>query len=379
MDERRALARWRLVLGQFANRALPNALGGCAGYDRMDSLLDYLYGREYARRKLRAPGGGQDRSGGLASEGISVPEWVTKVRELFPRETVELIERHALERYEMTELVTDPEVLRKFEPSYELLKTVLAFRHLMQGEVLELARRLVRKVAEELRRKLESEIRRTLWGRLSRQHRSPLRVSRNLDVRRTIRDNLKNYQPERRALLVERLHFFSRVRRHNPWHILMAVDCSGSMMDSVIHSAVMAGIFHALPSLRLHIVAFDTRILDLTDQVADPTELLMSVQLGGGTLIARALDYCEGLVSQPHRTILILVTDFEEGGPPGDLVRAVRRLAESGVRVLGLAALDPEARPIYDRAMAQRCADAGAEVAALTPLALAEWLGKVIG
>jgi Mg-chelatase subunit ChlD len=168
------------------------------------------------------------------------------------------------------------------------------------------------------------------------------------------------------------------VERHLPWHIIMAVDCSGSMMDSVIHSAVMAGIFKGLPAVRVSLVAFDTAVVDVTEQADDPTEVLMSVHLGGGTDIAGALRYCEGLVLAPARTIVVLVTDFFEGGPPAVLPAVIKRLREAGVRVLGLAALDAQANPTYDHQMAERCVAAGAEVAALTPRRLAEWMAKVI-
>jgi len=248
----------------------------------------------------------------------------------------------------------------------------------MAGPVLETARALVRKVVDDLRRRLAREVRQVLWGRLNRQRRSRLKVARNLDFHRTIRANLKHYDRDKKRLVVEALHFWSRTERHMPWHIILAVDCSGSMMDSVIYSAVMAGIFRGLPALRVSLAAFDTSVVDLSDQADDPTELLMNVQLGGGTDIAGALGYCETLVQNPQRTILVLVTDFCEGGSPTGLVLAVKRLREAGVRVLGLAALDEKAQPAYDRQMAERCVAVGAEVAALTPQRLAEWLAKVL-
>ena len=384
--DEQALARWRLVLGRFADRCLgggqdtggPGA-GGQRRYGQMDRVLEYLYGREYAGRGVRS---GQPRDGSrgadLSESVLAIPDWLNEVRELFPRDTVEIIERHALDRYGMTELVTDEEVLKKLEPSYELLKAVLTFRHLMKGPVLETARRIVRKVIEELRQKLAREIRPILWGRLNRQRRSRLKIFRNLDWQRTIRANLKHYDRDQRRLILASLHFFTRVERHMPWHIIMAVDCSGSMMDSVIYSAVMAGIFKGLPSLRVSLVAFDTAVVDLSDQVDDPTELLMNVQLGGGTDIAGALGYCETRVQYPHKTIVVLVTDFCEGGPPNALLAAIKRLREPGARVLGLAALDAKAEPAYDRQMAEQCVAMGAEVAALTPQRLAEWLAKVL-
>lgn len=365
------LARWRLVLGRFAQETLP--CGGGKGYGRMERALDYLYGREYGGRGVRAGG-----AGSLDPSVLAIPEWLREVRDLFPKETVEVIEGHALERYRMTELVTDEEVLRRMEPSYELLKAILTFKDLMDGPVLEVARGIVRRTVEEIRRRLERDVRRTLWGRLSRRHPTRHKVARNLDWRRTIRENLKRWDPERRRLVVEKLHFLSRVDRHLPWHVILAVDCSGSMIDSVITSAIMAGIFASLPSLACSLVAFDTSVVDLTDQAGDPTRLLMSVQLGGGTDIGGALAYCESLVRSPQRTVVIVVTDFCEGAAPSALLAAIRRLRGAGARVLGLAALDERAEPQYDRDMAEQCAAAGAEIAALTPGRLAEWLGRIL-
>jgi Mg-chelatase subunit ChlD len=380
--------RWRLILGRFAEPCLGGAGGQGSCQSRMDRVLDYLYGREYRGRGVRGAGGGgagagddddnESRYGGAGPSIFSVPEWIQQVRELFPGDTAEIIQRHALDRYGMTELVTDAEVLKKLEPSYELLKAVLAFKGMMKGEVLEVARKIVRQVVEDLRRRLAKEVRQVLWGRLNKQRRSRLKVLRNLDWPRTIRANLKNYDTRRKQVVLGSLHFFSRVDHQLPWHIIMAVDCSGSMMDSVIYSAVMAGIFKGLPALRVSLAAFDTAVVDLTDEIDDPTELLMSVQLGGGTDIGGALQYCESLVRTPTRTIVVLVTDFFEGGHPGGMIQTIKRLCESGVRVIGLAALDAVAQPAYDREMAERCVAAGADVAALTPQRLAEWLGRIL-
>ncbi len=371
-----AIRRWRLVLGRFAEGELGPA--GAAGqrYDRMDRVLDYLYGREYAQRSVRAARG--NRSAGSGPSALVLPDWLAQVRDLFPRETVEVVERHALDRYGMTELVTDREVLEKLEPNYELLKAVLTFRGLMKGEVLETARRIVRCVVDDLRQKLAREVKQVLWGRLNRRRNSLLKVAKNLDVRRTIRANLKHFDVRRKRLVLDRLYFHSRIQHHLPWHIIMAVDCSGSMIDSVIHSTVMAGIFKGLPAVRVSLIAFDTEIVDLTEAASDPVEVLMSVQLGGGTNIGKALMYCETLVQQPTRTMVVCVTDFYEGAAAANMLGAVKRLREAGARVLGLAALDERAQPVYDHELAARCVDLGAEVAALTPLRLAEWLAKVL-
>ena len=202
------LGRWRLILGRFAEPCLGAAGGAGSKQCRMDRVLDYLYGREYRGRGVRGgvgqgkgaagrDGESESREGGDAESVLAVPEWIQQVRELFPADTAEIIQKHALDRYGMTELVTDAEVLKKLEPNYELLKAILSFKGMMQGEVLETARKIVRHVVEELRRKLAKEVRRALWGRLNKQRRSRLKVLRNLDWRRTIRANLKNYDKER--------------------------------------------------------------------------------------------------------------------------------------------------------------------------------------
>ena len=330
----RALQRWRLVLGRFADEGLGAGLTGDEA--RLDAALEFLYGREYAGRGARDA----DRTGSLDSSRLTVADWLREVRELFPRETVEIVERHALERYGMSELVTDPAVLERLEPNYELLRAILTFKGLMTPPVLDLARRVVREVVEDLRRRLVPEVRRAFAGRIRRHLHSRRPLAQNFDWRRTVRANLRHYDPARRRLIIAHPQFFARVEHHLPWHVILAVDQSGSMTDSVIHSAVMAGILAGLPALRVSLIVFDTSVVDLTGYIDDPVEALMRVQLGGGTDIGQAVAYCETLLDLPARTVVVLVTDFFEGGAPERLVAGVRRLREAGARVLGLAALE---------------------------------------
>jgi len=370
--------RWRLVLGRYAQKRLSSGCAECGRggpADRMDGALEYLYGREYESRGLRPDSPIQP--GSLDDSVPTLVDWLGEVRELFPRETVEVIEKHALDRFGLVELVSDPETLERLEPSEDLLKTLLALKGHLGPEVLEIARRIIRQVVEDLRQRLEMEIRRAMSGRLSQHRHSPVAIAANFDALGTIRRNLKNYDPERRQIVLAEPRFFERNTRRLPWDVIICVDQSGSMAGSVIHSAVMAGILSGLPTFRVRLVVFDTNVVDLTSEADDPVEVLMQVQLGGGTDIARALRYCAQLVENPQRTVLVLVTDFCEGGSPADLVQVVAGLAESRVRLLGLAALDGDAYPHYDRAMAQRLADRGMEIAALTPGQLAAWLVEV--
>jgi Mg-chelatase subunit ChlD len=366
--------RWRLVLGRYAQQQLGDGAALGPKQQRMERALDYLYGREYRGRGVRA----EQSAGSLDPSVLSVPHWLNEVRELFPKETVERIEKHALDRYGMTELVTDPAVLAKLEANMDLLKAVLTFRGQMKGAVLQEARRVIRKVVDEITRRLQTEVRNTLTGRLNRFSQSRMKVAANLDWRTTIRRNLKNFDRERNRIIVDDVRFFSRVQRRLPWTVILCVDQSGSMTESVVHSAVMAGILAGLPLVKVKLVVFDTAVVDLSDHADDPVEVLMSVQLGGGTDIGKALTYCTQLVDDPLRTVLVLVSDFCEGASPGILIGACRKLAEARVKLLGLAALDDRADAIYDRQMAERLAEAGMEIAALTPGKLAEWLAAVI-
>ncbi|MDQ0468545.1 VWA domain-containing protein [Labrys wisconsinensis] len=370
------LTRWRLILGEAADGACRS--GGCTlsgGALAMDAALDWLYGRddEDGARNI-------SRQGGRGASSLTTPQWINDIHRLFPKETIERLERDAIERYAIEDVVTNPEVLARAEPNETLLKAVLRTKHLMAPDVLVMARKLVQAVVRKLMDQLSRELAVAFSGVVDRRRHSRLRTARNLDVRRVLRDNLKHYDPDRRRLTVERLHFFARNQRHlKRWQVILLVDQSGSMLDSVIHSAVTAACLWGLPGIRTHLVAFDTAVVDLTRDVEDPCELLMKVQLGGGTDIQQAVAYAAGLIDQPEQAIVVIISDFFEGASEAMLVQRVAGLTGQRTRVLGLAALDSEARPSYDRAMAARLVAAGAEVGAMTPGELAGWLAEKIG
>ena len=201
-----------------------------------------------------------------------------------------------------------PGIMEMLVNNQELLKTILQLKHLMKGEVLDAARRIIRKVADEIAEKLQQDIRRSLLGRIDKNASSPVPSIRNLDIQKTIRKNLKHYDRENRQLQIEQVYFNRRTRNYSTWRVVIAVDESGSMLDSVIHSAVMAGIFARLPMLDTRLVIFDTQVVDLSSQMEDVVATLMSIQLGGGTYIAGALQYCEGLIENPHRANAVIPT-----------------------------------------------------------------------
>jgi Mg-chelatase subunit ChlD len=365
------LQRWRLLLGDAAD----DRLGGFSGdLLAMDAALSWLYGRERGllERDIR-------ERGGSGASSLTVPDWIEEIHRLFPQETIERLEQDAVERYAIDEVVTNPAVLARVEPNEVLLAAVLRTKHLMNPEVLALARQLVAEVVRRLLEKLAREVRQTFAGALDRRRRSPLKVARNLDFRRTLKANLAHWSPAERRLYLEKAHFFSRTRRFTDrWQIVLLVDQSGSMVRSVIHAAVTAACLWGLPGIKTHLVAFDTQVVDLTEHAVDPAELLLRVQLGGGTDIHRAVTYAAGLLETPRRSIVVLITDFFEGASEDALVRAVRALCEQGTQVLGLAALDEQANPSYNRDLAARLVRAGAHVGAMTPGELAGWIAEKV-
>ena len=375
MTDREKLQRWRLILGGDAEEGLGGGLDG--QQERQDRALGYLYNREYRPgRNVRA---NKDRHGGLEDSQLSVPDWINEVHELFPKRTIERIERDALDRYHLDELVTNPELLRRAQPSQSLLRAILHTKHLMNQQVLGIARDLVRKVIEQLMLKLARPVRQVFLGARNRRERTQLRTAKNFDPRATVRRNLSNYNTEEERLYIRDPFFFSRVRRQSDrWQVIVLVDESGSMLDSVIHAAVTAAIFVGVRSLKTHLVLFDTNVVDVTEDAGDPVETILKVQLGGGTDIGGAMHYASTLVENPRRTIVVLITDFFEGAPVERLYAVAKGLIDSGVTVLGLAALDERADPTYDRGIAEHLVTLGCHCGAMTPGELAEWVAKKV-
>ena len=363
--------RWRLILGNFAQEALPLE----EGFGEMDEALDFLYRREYGGEQgIRE----EEKRGGREGSALTVPGWIRRIRRLFPRRAVEILQKEALEKYKLTELLTDPEILKTLEPSMDLLKNILTFKHVIGENLKTLAYRIVEEAVREIEKKLETRIRQVFSGRKLPHSSSSFRIHRNFDFHRTIRKNLKHYNRALGTIIPEKLYFNRNIRRHNPWNIIILVDESGSMLDSVIYSSIMAAIFAKLPFLAVKLAVFDTSLVDLSDHLDDPVGILMKVQLGGGTDIHGALEYGRKLITAPQKTILVLVSDLYDGKDYRFMYKSAADIIESGAKLFVLTALDYEGRGAYDKNAAHRLARLGAEVAAMTPEALADWIGGII-
>ena len=378
LDAEKAVRRWRMVLGRYAESVLPRR-DDDAG---LDETLGYLYDREYTGRGLRhgrgVGPGGVGKGGGLGASALRAVDWLDGARRLFPASTLQRLESDALTRYGLTELLADPSAVDSIETSPELGAALLRIKGTICPQLADGLRALIARIVADAVERLHRPLTTALTGSRRRDRRSPRASARDFDWRRTIAANLGNADPGTGRLLVQDVRFMSRRRRQNlQWDVIILVDQSASMASSLLHSAVMASILAALPGLSVRLILFDTSVVDVSHLAGDPVEVLMTCQLGGGTDIARAVAYASGLVRRPTRTVLALVSDFEEGGSVSCLVGEVAALAGSGVRLLGLAALNDDGDPWYDRVVAERLAGAGMRVAAMTPDRFAVWLAEV--
>ncbi|QAT82442.1 Mg-chelatase subunit ChlD [Corallococcus coralloides] len=374
--DRDALLRWRLALGPEAEKtgACPSLSALGASADTVDLKGDDLEGLDDALSFVYG-----ERSAGRGGSKPYLPKWLGALRDFFQDDVIALVQKDAIEKKGLTQLLFEPETLPFLDKNLELVTTLVSARGLIPEQAKDTARAIIREVVEDLRKKLESPLRTAVLGALRRDRTSPIPIARNIDWRRTIRSNLKGWDAERKRLIPERFYFWPNQRRHHEWDVTLVVDQSGSMAESVVYSSVMAAIFASLDVLRTSLVLFDTEIVDMTPVLADPVEVLFSAQLGGGTDINRAVAYAqEHYVRRPEKTLFILITDLYEGGNAEELVARLRQLVDSRSKVLCLLALSDSGRPSYDHAMAEQLTALGIPCFGCTPRKLVDVVERVM-
>ncbi|MEU3353352.1 VWA domain-containing protein [Streptomyces sp. NPDC037389] len=355
--EAERLRRWRLVLGAEGGPGGPG--GGLAGADAaMDRTLDALYGET---------GDGGRRQGGLGASAPRVARWLGDIRSYFPASVVQVMQRDAIDRLGLSALLLEPEMLEAVEADVHLVGTLLSLNKAMPEATRETARAVVRKVVADLESRLTARTRATLTGALDRSARTARPRHRDIDWNRTIRANLKNYLPDHRTVVPERLIGHGRAARAVRKEVILCVDQSGSMAASVVHASVFGAVLASMRALDTRLVVFDTAVVDLTDQLADPVDVLFGIQLGGGTDINRALAYCQSRITRPAETVVVLVSDLYEGGIRDEMLKRVAAMKASGVQFVTLLALSDEGAPAYDRDHAAALAALGAPAFACTP------------
>ncbi|MCI8755262.1 MAG: VWA domain-containing protein [Oscillospiraceae bacterium] len=375
MENQERICRWRLILGQDTQERF-SAMGGSgltAQQDLMDQALAAIYNQTSA--------GGFGNGGPGAGHGPSNPQitqWLGDVRSLFDKELVTVIQGDAINRCGLKQLLFEPELLENLEPDVGLASTILTLKEQIPKGSKDSVRYYIRKIVEQINRLLEQDIRRAVTASLNRRRHSPIPSAAALDYKQTISRNLKNYHPELNAIVPEHFYFFDRTSTTaaNKWTVILDVDQSGSMGESVIYSSIMSCILASMSSLKTRIVAFDTSIVDLTEKSDDPVDLLFGFQLGGGTDIDRSIAYCEQFVEIPAKTLFFLVTDLYEGGNRAALLRRLEGLKTSGVTVICLLAIADGGRPYYDAQMAQKVSGLGIPCFACSPQLLPQLLER---
>jgi Mg-chelatase subunit ChlD len=370
-DER--MRRWRLVLGGDDDGT------GCklGGVDlEMDKALAALYnkggyetgvGTATARGRGRGGAKQESRSAGLGASSPQVARWLGDIRSYFPQTVVQVMQRDAIDRLNLRQLLLEPEMMESVEPDVHLVGTLLSLNHLMPAETKETARQVVRKLVEDLEKRLGAKLRATVSGALDKSTRTSRPRHSDIDWGRTIQVNLKNYLPEYQTVVPERLVGYARKERAVKRDVVLAIDQSGSMYASVVYASVFGAVLASLKSLKTSLVVFDTAVVDLTPQLTDPVDVLFGTQLGGGTDINRAIAYSQSLISRPTESIFILISDLYEGGVRREMLRRVAEMTAAGTQVIVLLALSDEGAPAYDRENASALAALGVPAFACTP------------
>ena len=384
------LRRWRLALGGGEADGTGYSLSGSkpqagrgggrgGGKDRsgggdggepggpddagIDRALEALYGSE--------------RKAGLGPSAPSVPAWLGDIRKYFPETVVAMLQKDALERLDLKRMLTEPELLEAMVPDVSLVATLMSLRSELKGKVKETARIVVKKVVDELMKRLETPMRQAVGGALNRASTTRRPRHAEIDWPRTIRANLKHWQEEYRTVIPETRIGFGR-RRSNLKDVILLIDQSGSMAESIVYSSIFGAVMASVPALRTRLVLFDTAVLDLTDDMADPVEILFSVQMGGGTDINRAMAYGESRVARPQDTVMVLISDLIEGGVRPELLARAQRLHSAGVTLVVLLALSDNGAPSFDREIAAALASMGIPVFACTPDVFPEMMAAAI-
>ncbi len=386
-------SRWRLILGKESEQGLrqlrdrlegPGASGSILDDEqaRLDGALEVVYntgegegeaggtpltGRAGHYSEHRYTSGKRGR--GRAMTAPQVATWLGDIRGHFPTDVVALIQKDAIQRVGLTQLLFEPELLEQVTPSIDMASTILELKHLVPDRAKDAARAMVAAVVEEIKKRLAQKMAQAVRGALNRSRHSPLASLPNLDWQRTIRRNLKNYDRERKVVIPDQFHFFARQQRQKQWNIIIAMDQSGSMANSLIYGGLMGSILASIPAVETHVVAFNhEEVVDLTQHCSDPVDLLFGIQLGGAEDYWMAANYCQQFIRNPRRTVYILLADLYDTSPNES--KFVRKMAEwvaDGVKPIGLLAISDQGVPEYDHVLAQKLVNLGMPCFGCTP------------
>ncbi|NOU69000.1 VWA domain-containing protein [Paenibacillus sp. LMG 31461] len=359
------MKRWRLILGAASEEKLQSYGTGEAMLDEESRLMDEALAAIYddtggVITDDATQTGHSRKAAGLGPSSPKLAKWLGDIRTFFPPDVVSVIQSDAIERKGLKQLLFEPELLSQVKPDIQMVATLMALKGKIPEKTKDTARQLVKAVVDEIVKRLSQDLRRAVTGALNRRQHSPLPSASGLDWNTTIRKNLKNYNQERGLLLPDKVYFFDRARRSKEWTVILDIDQSGSMAGSVIYASIIGSIFASMPALDTRVVAFDTEVVDLSEQCAtDPVDMLFGIQLGGGTDINKSLAYCSSFIAEPKKTLFILVSDLYEGGNRTEMIQRLLDMHQSGVKTICLLALTDQGVPSYDDAVAKKLAQQG--------------------
>ncbi|SDF24226.1 VWA domain-containing protein [Chitinophaga filiformis] len=344
------LNKWRLVLGGSDADGTGFSLSGQEL--QMDKTLEALYDSE--------------KKGGLGPSSPNVSRWLGDIRTFFPASVVQVMQRDAIQRLNITQLLLEKEMLENVEPDVHLVATLLTLRHAIPDKTRDTARQVVKRVVDDLLKKLTQPTLQAITGSLHRSIRNKRPRHNEINWHATILKNLQHYQPEYKTIIPETRIGYGR-RTTSLKDVVLCLDQSGSMGTSVVYSGIFGSVMASIPAIKTRMVVFDTAVADLTEELKDPVDLLFGVQLGGGTDINAALSYCQQIITKPADTVLVLITDLFEGGSDDNMRKRAAELVAAGVQVIVLLALNDDGAPAYDYSNAQYFSNLGIPVFACTP------------
>lgn len=375
MDTNDRLRRWRLILGSEAQKRM-EGMGDGPDLSQEDLMMDTALDAIYNRDMKFGFGGG-------AGKGASSPQisrWLGDVRTLFDKDIVKIIQSDAMERCGLKQLIFEPELLENIESDMHMASMILTLKDQIPKQSKENAREFIRKIVEQINALLETDLKRAVTASINRKLHSPIPSASALDFQTTIRKGIKDYNTKLKKIIPQKYYFFERsaTTAANKYTVILDIDQSGSMGESVIYSSIMSCILASMSAIKTKVVAFDTNIVDLSEKCEDPIDLLFGFTLGGGTDIEKSIKYCTKYIENPKKTIFFLISDLEEGGNRAGLLRRLTQMKEDGVIVICLLAISDSGKPYYDANMAQRIANNGIPCFAAAPQMLPRLLEKAM-
>lgn len=350
MNNEERIRKWRLILGGQQNDGTGYSLNETDL--SIDKTLEALYD--------------SNKQGGLGPSSPNVARWLGDIRTFFPNTVVQVMQQDALKRLNLTQMLFEKEMLENVEADVHLVATLMTLSRVIPDKTKDTARQVVRKVVDELLKKLSQPMQQAVIGSLNRSARNRRPKHNEINWHTTILKNLKHYQPEYKTIIPETRIGYGR-KRSSLKDVVLCIDQSGSMGTSVVYSGIFGSVMASIPAVKTKMIVFDTAVVDLTEELTDPVELLFGVQLGGGTDIHSALTYCQQIITRPLDTVLVLITDLYEGGNVDGMRKKTVELTNAGVQTVVLLALNDDGAPSYDYNNAQFFSNLGIPVFACTP------------